>query len=213
MKYLTVLLLISCLSSCQEKTSNSINKCEFLNLKAQQYLNRNLSSSPNPKLDSAIYYSELAYLCDSTDIDILETKLSAYFYKKDYKKTLETVNKLSSLKKSDSANEIYAFFKVGYFMILDEKKYQDSIVDYYNYVSRKFEKHRNEKNFRSKYPVYFDPKVLLEYYFNGKESALEILNQYPSEYKFDELDDLIRLTNTPPKKMILNYLYIEDTIQ
>lgn len=207
MKYFIFFLSISCLSSCQEKR---VNGCECLNMKAQQYLNRDLSETQNPKLDSAIYYSELAYQCDSTDIDILETKLSAYFYKKDYKKTLKIVNKLSSLKKSDSAKEVYAFFKVGYFMVLDEKKYQDSIRNYYDFVSKKFDEHKSEENFRSKYPVYFDPKVLLEYYFNGKESALEILNQYPSEYKFNEIDGLIRFTNTPPKKMILNYLNIES---
>ncbi|MDO5655064.1 MAG: hypothetical protein Q4G27_02870 [Flavobacteriaceae bacterium] len=182
-------------------------------MKAQQYLNRDLSSPPNSKLDSAIYYSELAYQCDSTNIDILETILSAYFYKKDYKKALETVNKLTSLKKSDSAIDVYAFFKVGYFLVLDEKKYKDSIKNYYKYVSKKFDEHKSEENFRRKYLVYYDPKVLLEYYFNGKESALEILNQYPSENNLDELDDLIRYTHIPPKKMILNYLYIEDTIQ
>ena len=81
MKYFVFFLFISCFSSCQEKIGK-IDKCEYLNIKAQQYLNRDLSEPQNPKLDSAIYYSELAYQCDSTDIDILETKLSAYFYKK-----------------------------------------------------------------------------------------------------------------------------------
>lgn len=209
MKYLVALLLINCLYSCQEKEVNTISECEFLRIKASKCLNRDLNS----KLDSAIYYSELAYKCDSMNIDILETKLGAYFQSKKYKGALETINKLFYLNKSDSARDVYAFYKVGYFMVLNEKKYQDSIKHYYDYVNEKFYEHKSEENFRSLYPVYFDPKVLLEYYFKGKESALEILNKFPSEHKLDELDDLIRHTNTPPKNMILNYLYIEDTIK
>nr|WP_153850950.1 hypothetical protein [Ornithobacterium rhinotracheale] len=213
MKYIIFFLFISNLYSCQEKKISSIDKCEQLRLKASLCLNKGLSDAQNSKLDSAIYYSELAYQCDSTNVGILETRLSAYSQNRMYKEALKTINKLSSINKLDSSKEAYSFLKVGYFMALDEKGYQDSIKSYYNYVSKKFDEHKDEKNFRSKYPVYFEPKVLLEYYFNGKESALAILNKFPSEYKLDELNDLIRITNTPPKNMILNYLYIKDTIR
>lgn len=113
------------------------------------------------------------------------------------------------MKLKDSINkkdiDWYRFEKTLLFVALNENEYVDSIKTNYNYVNKKFNDIKRTAKNREDFQGFFEQKVLYDYYFKGKNEALELIELYPAAFNFSVLNDYI-YNDVNPKTALFGFM-------